>query len=344
MDNAPPVLVESDPAERAVNATPDQGIRLTFDEVIDPRMEGRLGEVIRVNPDDPDFQYTVDEERVILSPDEPMLEGVTYMVTILPGLADRNGNATTRARTILFSVGGEEPITLSLVRARIVQDTLPAPEARYLLENTETEYSYLFVADSSGIVEAEAVEFGPYVATAWIERSGPDGWQITEEPGARDTFELSPGNRSHEATYRIAVRDTTPPRIEAVNAVGPTTLRLEVDDPIAGEEPPGRAAIRLWAGPELASYPDVHPDSLPLDRVRERRIVVSAVERDGRTALRIALAEALEKDRFHRVELVGIENVEGLVIEPGTGLTFVPGYEGPEVRPAEPIEWPPGGS
>lgn len=343
-DRSPPVLVESDPAERAVNATPDQGIRLTFDEVIDPRLLQNLPELIRVNPDSPEFDYELDEERVILSASEPMLDGVTYIVTILPGLADRDGNATTRQQRILFSVGGDEPITLSVVRARIVRDTVPAAGARYLLENTETEYSYLFVADSSGFVEAEGVEFGPYVATAWLEQAGPRGWQMTDEPGARDTFELSPGNRAHDGTYRIAVHDTTAPVIVSVDASGSTTLRVETDDRLEGEEPPPASAIRVWAGPELEDYPDVSPDSIPLDRVRGRRIAVPAVERTGPSALRIALGEALEKDRFYRIELVGVENADGLEMEPGGGLTFVPEYEGPAIRPAAPIEWPPGGS
>lgn len=343
-DNTPPVLVETDPADRAVNATPNQAIRLTFDDVIDPRLLPNLSQLIRVNPDSPEFDYELDDERVVLSPHEPMLDGVTYMVTLLPGLADRDGNAITRQRTILFSVGGEEAITLSLIRVQIVRDTLPAVGARYLMENTETEYSYLFIADSSGIVEAEGVEFGPYVATAWMEQAGTQEWQMTDEPGARDTFELGAGNRAHEATYRIAVVDTTAPVVVIARSTGSTTVRVETDDRLAGEGAPAATAIRVWAGPEREDYPDVSPDSIPLDRARGRRIVVSAVERAGPSALEVALAEALDRDRFHRVELVGVENVDGLAVEPGAGRTFVPEYEGPEIRPAAPIEWPPGGS
>lgn len=343
-DRIPPTLVESDPAERSVNAQPDQGIRLVFDEVLDPRLLSRLPQLILVNPDEPGFDYELDEERVILSPKLPMMDGVTYMVTILPGLADREGNATTRARTILFSVGGEEPIPLSLVRATIVRDTLPAAGARYLLENTETEFSYLFVADSTGRVEAEGIEFGPYVATAWLEQARPDGWQMTDEPGARDSFALGAGNRAHEATYRIAVVDTTAPEVVAAAALGPTVLRVETDDRLAGDQAPPVSSVRVWAGPDTEDLPDVSPDSIPLERARGRRIAVSAVERAGPSALRVALVEAMEKDRFYRVELAGVENVDGIEVVPGTGVTFVPEYEGPAVRPAEPIEWPPGGS
>ncbi|MBW3661139.1 MAG: Ig-like domain-containing protein [Gemmatimonadetes bacterium] len=343
-DHAPPVLVASDPAERAVNAESEQGIRLTFDEAIDPRLLSRLPQLILVNPDSPEFDYELDEERVILSPTKPMIDGVTYMVTILPGLADRNGNATTRARTILFSVGGEEPIPLSLVRATIVRDTVPAAGARYLLQNTETEFAYRFVADSSGRLEVEGVEFGPYVATAWLEQVPPDGWQVTDEPGDRDTFALGAGNRAHEATYRIAVVDTTPPVVVVAAAVNSRLLRVRTDDRLAGTEAPASSSIRVWAGPELEDYPDVRPDSIPLERARGRPIAVSAVERAGPSELQVALAESMEKDRLYRVELVGVENVDGLAAEPGTGVTFVPEYEGPAIRPAEPVELPPGGS
>lgn len=343
-DSAPPVLVESDPAERAVNAQPDQAIRLTFDEVIDPRLDSRLPQLILVNPDTPEFDYELDDERVILAPREPLIDGVTYMVTILPGLADRDGNATTLARTILFSVGGEEDIPLSVVRATIVQDTLPVAGAAYRLENGETGFAYRFVADSSGRVEAEGIEFGPYVATAWIERVRPEGWQMTDEAGARDTFELSGSNRAHEATYRIAVVDTTAPVVVSVDAVESRILVVRTDDVLADTTAPPATAIRVWEGPSVEDHPDVAPDSIPVEAARGRPIPVSAVERPGPSELRVAVGVALERDRFYRLELVGVENVDGLAAEPGTGRTFVPEYEGPAVRPAEPIEWPPGGS
>lgn len=343
-DRTPPTLVESDPADRAVDAQPNQGIRLVFDEPLDPRLLSRLPQLILVNPDTPGFDYELDEDRVNLSPSAPLLDGVTYMVSILPGLADRDGNATTIGRTVLFSVGGEETIPLSAIRATMLRDTLPAAGARYLLENTETEFSYLFVADSGGLIEIEGIEFGPYVATAWMEQARPDGWQMTAEPGARDSFVLGPENRAYQATYRLAVVDTTAPEIVTVAALGPTTLRVETDDRLAGDEAPPATAVRVWEGPETEDLPDVSPDSIPLDRARGRWIAVSAIERAGPSALRVALAEAMEKDRFYRVELAGVENVDGIELEPGTGVTFVPDYEGPAIRPAEPIEWPPGGA
>lgn len=341
-DHSPPALIESDPAERAVNATPEQAIRLTFDEEIDPRLASRLPQLILVNPDTPEFDYELDEERVILSPREPMLDGVTYMVTILPGLGDRDGNATTRARTLLFSVGGEEAIPLSVVRATIVRDTLPAVGAAYRLENGETGFAYRFVADSSGRVEAEGVEYGPYVATAWIEGVPPRGWQMTDEPGARDSFDLGAGNRAHEATYRIAVVDTTAPVVVGVQATTSHELTVRIDDRMGGEGAPPATAIRVWEGPPVGNRPDVAPDSIPAAEVRGRPIAVTAVERSGDSTLLVALAGTLAKDRFYRIELPGVENVDGLAAEPGTGRNFVPEYEGPAVRPSEPIEWTPG--
>lgn len=338
VDREPPALARSEPADRAVNAAPDQAIRLVFDEVLDDRQVSRLSQLVLVNPDTPDFDYELDEERIILSPRKPLLDATTYIVTILPGLADREGNATRRARTILFSVGGETPITLSLVRATILQrDTVPAVGARYRLENLETDFAYEMVADSSGRVELEGVAFGPYRATAWIERSRPPGWQETEEPGARDSFALSAGNRSHEATYRIAVRDTTPPVVSRATASDSRVVTIETSDRLEADIVPPAAAIRVWEGPEVGATP---VDSIPLERMRGRPIGVSAVERTGPSTLRVAVSEPLRKDRWYRIEVVGVPNVDGLESTAEGGLAFRPEYEGAPVVPSEPVEWP----
>lgn len=335
-DRAPPILVESDPADRAVNARPDQAIRLQFDEELDDRQVTRLPELILVNPGTPGFDYELDGDRVILSPQEPLVDGLTYIVTIQPGLADRDGNRTTGARSILFSVGGETPITLSLVRARIVRDTVPAAGARYLLENRETELEYRMTADSSGIVQIEGVAFGPYAATAWEEQVRPPGWQPLEEPGARDSFVLGPGNRSHDATYRIAVQDTSGPVVLMVAASSSGVLTVRVDEPLAGEAAPAAEAIRVWEGPTVGAVP---ADSIPLEEMRGRRIAVSAVERPSPTELRVALSEPVRKDRWYRIELA-VENESGLASTPEGGRSFRPEYEGPVVFPSEPVRWP----
>lgn len=341
VDAAPPTLVESDPADRSVNAQPEQAIRLRFDEVIDPRLVTRLPELILVNPDSPEFDIELDEERIVLSPSKPMIAGVTYMVTLLPGVADRDGNATTESKTILFSVGGEAEITLSLIRVTIVQDTLPAVGARYRMENTETEYAYRMVADSQGQIEMEGVAFGPYVATAWMERVRPEGWQLTEEPGARDTFDLGPGNRSHEATYRISVRDTTPPVVVRAETSESRLVTIELSDAPAGEAAPPVDAIRLWAGPTFEEFgAEVQPDSIPLERQRVRRVPVTEVERTGPSTLRVASAVPLERNRWYRIEVVGVSNEEGLESLAEGGLAFRAEYEGPAHWPSEPVPWP----
>lgn len=337
-DRLPPVLVESSPADRAVNAEPDQTIRLVFDEEIDDRLLDRLPQLVVVNPAPPDFDYELDGNRIILKPQGPLADATTYIVTILPGLADRDGNRTTSPRSILFSVGGETPITLSLVRATIVRDTVPVPGALYLLENRESELTYRTPADSSGQVQLEGVAFGPYVATAWQEQVRPEGWQVTEEAGARDSFSLGPGNRSHDATYRIAVRDTTAPRIDGVTTPDSRVLSVRLDDALAGEDPPAAGTVRVWEGPPVGAAP---ADSIPPERMRGRRIAVAAIERTEPGALRVALAEPLRRGRWYRVELIGVANVDGLASTAEGGFVFEPRYEGPAVYGSEPLEWPP---
>jgi methionine-rich copper-binding protein CopC len=339
-DLAAPVLVETDPAHRAVNATPDQAITLTFDEVIDDRQLGELARIVRVNPDDPEFDLELNENVITLAPDEPLHEDLTYSVTVLPGIRDREGNASTLPQSILFSVGGEVPITLSVVRATILDEAgAPAVGALYRIENTAEEFAYTMTADSQGEIEAEGVAYGPYVATAWIERVRPDGWQMTEEPGARDSFELSDESRAFEGTYRIAVLDTTAPLVTAVTMPGSRLLRVTVDDalPEAVSLDPARIAL-YEAAPDID--PETDLDSIPVDRQRFRRIVVVRAVRAGPNEIQLEAAEPLERGRVHRVELVGVENASGTAATAEGGRPFRPEYEGPAIHPSEPLPWP----
>ena len=340
-DLAAPVLVETDPAHRAVNATPEQAITLTFDEVIDDRQLGELARIIRLNPDDPEFDIELDENVITLAPNEPLHEDLTYSVTVLAGIRDREGNASALPQSILFSVGGEVPITLSVVRARIVDESGgPAIGALYRLDNTATGFGYTMTADSQGSIEAEAVAYGPYVATAWIERVRPEGWQMTEEPGARDTFELSESARAYETTYTLAVVDTTAPIVTAVTTPESRLLRVTVDDaiPEGASLVPARIAV-YEAAPGVD--PDAELDSIPVDRQRFRRIAVVRAVRAGPNEIQVETAEPLERGRVHRLELVGVANATGVAATAEGGLPFRPEYEGPAIYPSEPLPWPP---
>ena len=106
-DKVPPVLIASDPAERAVNAEPNQPILLEFDEIIDERLADQIGDFIHINPDVPEFEAELDDNKITLTSQEPLLDGVTYSVTILPGLEDRDRNATVTPKTRRFACGGE---------------------------------------------------------------------------------------------------------------------------------------------------------------------------------------------------------------------------------------------
>ncbi len=342
-DKVPPVLVASDPAERAVNAEPNQPIVLEFDEIIDEQLSDQIGDFIQVNPDVPEFDATLDDKTITLTSAEALLEGVTYSVTILPGLQDRDRNATVTPKTILFSVGGEEPITLSLVRVTIVKDTLPAAGAQYRLENFESEFGYTWEADSQGQVEIEAVEYGRYVATAWEEMVRPEGWQETEEPGARDTFDLSLANRLYEETYRIAVVDTTAPVVDRVRTPSSRRVTIAFDDPLPEVLPLTSSMVALYEGsPEVWDI-DVDPDELPVDQLRARRLEIENAERTGTNEIRVTSAEPLRTGRLYRIEVIDVVNVSGLVSTTEGGRVFRPNYDGAAVFRSDPLEMPAGG-
>lgn len=337
-DNVPPVVIASDPADRAVNAEPDQSIVLEFDEIIAEKLEDRIGDFILVNPDVPEFEVALDDETVTLTSEQPLLMGVTYSVTVLPGVEDRDGNATVTPKTILFSVGGEEPITLSLVRVTIVKDTLPAIDALYRLENEELGFGYTWEPDSQGRIEIEAVEYGRYVATAWEELVRPEGWQETEEPGARDTFELSIESRLHEKTYRIAVVDTTAPIVDRVRTPDSRRIVVVFDDELPELLPVIPSMVTLYEASSEVWDADADPDALPLEQVRARQLEIENVERTGPNQVRVTSAEPLRMGRLYRIEIVDVVNVSGLISTAEGGRAFEPNYEGAAVFRSVPIQ------
>ena len=162
---------------------------------------------------------------------------------------------------------------------------------------------------------------------------------MTEEPGARDSFELSDESRAFEGTYRIAVVDTTAPLVTAVATPESRLLRVTVDDalPEAVSLNPGRIAV-YEAAPDIE--PDIALDSIPLDRQRFRRIAVVRAVRAGPNEIQISTAEPLERGRIHRVELIGVENTSGVAATPEGGRPFRPEYEGPAIHPSDPLPWP----
>jgi hypothetical protein len=216
------------------------------------------------------------------------------------------------------------------------------PLASYRLDNQETDFGYTMVADSQGQVAMEGVAFGPYVATAWEERVRPEGWQESEEAGARDSFTLGPGNRSHEATYRIEVRDTTSPGIRRIQMPNSRIIRLTYDDSLASDELAPTVVARLWESAEGVSGLDVPVDSLPLDDVRARRLAIAEVRRLGDDMIDVVPELPLERDRVYRVELAGVANRAGATTRDGEGRTFRAEFEGPRLFRATPVPWPAG--
>ncbi len=342
-DKVPPVLIASDPAERAVNAEPNQPIILEFDEIIDERLADQIGDFILINPDVPEFEAELNDNKVTLTSQEALLDGVTYSVTILPGLEDRDRNATVTPKTILFSVGGEEPITLSLVRVTIVKDTLPGSGAQYRLENEESGLGYTWEADSQGQIEIEAVEYGRYVATAWEEMVRPEGWQETEEPGARDTFELSIESRLHEKTYRIAVVDTTAPIVDRVRTPSSRRMVVVFDDQLPELLPLIPSMVALYEASREVWDTDTDPDELPTEQLRARRLEIENVEWTGPNEVRVTSAEPLRTGRLYRIEILDVVNVSGLISTAEGGRVFQPSYDGAAEFRSEPLEMPDGG-
>ncbi|MBA2564697.1 MAG: Ig-like domain-containing protein, partial [Gemmatimonadetes bacterium] len=117
VDDKPPSLVTTSPADRATDVSPESTIEIVFDEPLAPNAQAQASRLIFFNPSRPDVVTDVDGEKIEIQPRGPLEPSTTYSVTLLPGLPDRRNIAMKEPVRLLFSTGG--PLTLTLLKGKV---------------------------------------------------------------------------------------------------------------------------------------------------------------------------------------------------------------------------------
>lgn len=258
-------------APKLVKATPDSGktgvtlkeLVLQFDEVVAERPQGvtSLDQLILISPRDGTPIADWHRKEIAIKPSKGWRPNTTYVVTVLPGLADLHGNIRNTSLQTFFSTG---PTISSTVIDGEVWDWAAGilarnafVEAMQLPDTT----GYITVTDSVGHYRIPYAPPGKYLVRGIVDQNRNRGLD-PREPWDTVTVTLSDSAR---ATILAYVHDTIPPSLERVSLDDSATLRATFDRPLAPTLP-ATSAFKLAAADSVAvpilevSFPA--PDSI----------------------------------------------------------------------------------
>jgi hypothetical protein len=202
-----------------------------FDEVIaeTPRTGPDLRSAIIVSPRDGDPDVSWNHDAIAVKPRHGWRDSMTYVVTLLPGITDLEGNVRDTAAVVVFSTGGAIPDTriAGAVFDWVRNKTAP----RAFIEAFpagDTTVRYTAESDTSGRFVLPYMRPGPYIVRALID---------VDRNKAIDARELWD-------TARVELRDSVAldmylyphdtlagPLINTVTIVDSLTLRVSIDKP-----------------------------------------------------------------------------------------------------------------
>jgi hypothetical protein len=233
-----PQIVRITPESNAVNVRAS-AILVHFDEVISERPGAAggggvpgLDGLVMLSPSDGRDQVNWRRTAIEIKPRRGFRPNTAYRVTILPGVADLRGNVVTEPTEIVFSTGPVIPS--GAVRGVLFDWAAGAPAARARVELStpaDSTFRWSAQADSSGRFLVRDLAPGNYRVRAWIDANSDRRLGLGE---ASDTALVSLTDSASLELYAY-VRDTLAPRLENVEAIDSTALRVRFDRVIAGD-------------------------------------------------------------------------------------------------------------
>jgi hypothetical protein len=237
---APPGGPEDGAPAEVVLIVPESGlvnfrrriVEFRFDEVISDRGTGAaaLDQLVLISPREGTPRVSYRRDAIGARPRSGWRPNTTYSVTLLPGVTDLRGNRSEGTRTTVFSTGGE--IAPSALRGRVFDWMAERPAPRAWVEAISRDsVVYVAMADSAGVFTVGPLPAGEYVLKAFVDQNNNRGrdrgepWDSVAARAARADVQTA-------VELRVALRDTTPPRMTGVSPVDSVTLSVEFDRPL----------------------------------------------------------------------------------------------------------------
>lgn len=230
LDRVAPVVVKVTPDSGALNVK-DRGVTVRFNEVISERSRGGdLSTVVVLSPSDGGARVQWRRDAITVRPRKGFRANTAYSLTIMPGLADLSGNATTKARTHIFSTGAALPG--GVVRGAVFDWTTLKPAGSALIDarsGGDTTFRWIARTDSTGRYTIPLLPAGSYTIRAMLDANANGRLEPRE---LWDSVTVVVADSLRLDLYGF-VHDTLGARIIGTDVRDSVTLRLSFDRPLA---------------------------------------------------------------------------------------------------------------
>lgn len=243
-----------------------------------------LASIISVSPTDGRDEILWRRTAIEVRPRRGFRANTTYRITLFPGVADLRGNVVAERTDLVFSTGA----TISTGElSGVVFDYAAgksAPLARVeVFTEADTALRWVTRADSSGRFTVRDLAPGRYRVRGFIDTNNDRSIGLRE---AYDSTTVEIADRASVDIYAF-VQDTIAPRVEQVEFIDSTGLKLKFDRPIVADWQPTAASVLLLTTDStelpLASVlmPSTVYDSLArIEREAARRAADTLAARD----------------------------------------------------------------
>ncbi len=231
-DKSLPAMLKVAPDTGALDVRPREVV-FTFDRVISesPRGAASLEALVLISPSDGPVSVDWRRRTIGIRPRRGWRTNTAYTVTILPGLADLQGNVLQVPLRAVFSTGGVIP--LGAVRGVAFDWVGQRAASGARIEATygaDTALRYLAAADSSGRFEIGRLPAGELRLRVYGDQNGNRALDPRE---IWDTASMSLVDSARTDFYLFA-HDSVGPRIADVAVIDSLALRVRFDKPLGG--------------------------------------------------------------------------------------------------------------
>jgi hypothetical protein len=241
-DKVPPKLLKTTPDSNARNVS-EKEVDFQFDEVLSERPAGAtsLDALVLISPRDGAPRVGWHRSRISVRGHKDWKPNTTYVITLLPGIADLRGNADKFEHELIFSTG---PEIAGLSITGTVFDWPaghPAPNAIVEAVSHPDSTVYIARADSVGRFALTHIPAGNFTVFGWVDANSNHD---RDEHEMQDSAVVALKD-SARVELLAFIHDSIGPHITTVEVRDSLTLHATFDKPVDPKQPLDSAHIRL---------------------------------------------------------------------------------------------------
>ena len=244
IDNTAPVLLGVVPDSGRARVSPPAVI-FHFDEVVSERPPAAtsLDQLFLISPRDGAPSVDWKRKDLTVRPRKGWRANTTYVVTMLPGIADLRGNVRNAGARTVFSTGTS--LATRSISGKVWNWLTGTPAAGAYVEAVQLPDSirYVAVADSTGLFRVDHLPPGDFLVRAVLDENRNRGIDPRE---SWDSASVRVADSTVLSLFAIA-RDSLAPVIATVTADDSVTLRIAFATPLDAASLPGPDAISVRA-------------------------------------------------------------------------------------------------